>query len=489
MLTSFETLRCRLLLVLSAGLLSACQIIPDAEEIQSTVAGKPLVSFDDIRARDPQAKLGKREDPKLIARYGGAVSSTKLERLLAPIAGALIAQTDRPDRAFSITVLNSPSVNAFALPGGYLYITRGLLALANDEAEIAAVLAHEIAHVEHNHGVERRRKTEAADIANRVVKDVVKNPVAGAIAKASTKQRLAVYSRAQELQADAIGIKMLSKAGYDAFAASRFLIAMERFAKWQSAANSGTAERLSSHPSTPKRIELARRHARSLGPEDQGKRGRDRMLRQIDGLIFGDSEKEGFVRGRRFLHKGLGITFSVPPGFTIKNRSKAILVAGPQEQAVRFDAVSSKGQGNPVKYISSGWVNGLIANSVQATTINGFDAAQARAQAGDWKFVVSVIAVDNRIFRFIFAAPKNAEEIGPKARGIVESFRKLQASEKSALKPLRLKIVKVATGDTVAKLARRYVGVERPEQLFRSLNALGANDRIKPGQMVKLVVD
>ena len=119
--------------------------------------------------------------------------------------------------------MNSPSVNAFALPGGYLYVTRGLLALANDTSEVAAVLAHEMAHVSSNHGLERSKQAKVVDIADRVVSDVVTNPMIGEVAKASTERRLAAFSQRQELQADAVGIKHSVRAGFDPFAASRFL--------------------------------------------------------------------------------------------------------------------------------------------------------------------------------------------------------------------------------------------------------------------------
>ena len=230
--------------------LSGCLIFGDADNIQATVSGEPKVSFDALRAKDPQAKLGAKEHPKILAANGGEYKSAKLEQMLVPIAGALVTFTDDPDRAYNITVLNSPSVNAFALPGGYLYVTRGLLALANDQSEIAAVLAHEIAHVSSNHGIERSRQAKAAGIAERVVNDVVTSDIAGKVAKANTARRMSSFSQAQELQADAIGIKLIGKSGYDPFASARFLESMKRFADWRSALNSNEDDMSSSHPST-----------------------------------------------------------------------------------------------------------------------------------------------------------------------------------------------------------------------------------------------
>ena len=468
--------------------LSSCSIFSDADDIQSTVSGGSRLSFDALRANDPQAKLGAKEHPKIVASYGGAYKNAQLESLLAPIAGALVTHSDSPDRAFSITVLNSPTVNAFALPGGYLYITRGLLALANDESEIAAVLAHEMAHVSSNHGIERRKRANATTIAERVVSDVVTNKAAGQIAKASSAQRLAAFSQAQELQADAVGIKLLGKSGFDPFAASRFLVSMERFTNWRSFLNSNVDDMNSSHPSTPRRIELARRHARSLGPQNPNAVKRARYMKQVDGILFGDSESEGFVRGQSFSHRLLNITFSVPPGFELTNRAQAVLAAGPNETALRFDAVSSRGQGAPASYLKSGWVNGLQPETVQATTIDGLDAATGRAEAGDWQFAVTVIAVKKRHFRFIVAAPKNSADVKPISQSMVGTFRFMTEAERQALKPLRLRVVKVQ-GRSIAQLARLMRGVSNKEQLFRALNGLDARDTRPINGTVKIVSD
>ncbi|MEP1205761.1 MAG: M48 family metalloprotease [Rhizobiaceae bacterium] len=474
--------------------LSACQILSSAEQIAATVdvadTKQPRISFDSVRAKDPQSRLGAKGHPKVLAANGGAYESQKLDELLAVIVGQLVTHTNDPDRAYDITVLDSPSVNAFALPGGYLYVTRGLLALANDASEVAAVLAHEMAHVSSNHGVLRSRQAKAVDIADRVTKEVVTNPVVAKVAKASTEKRLAAFSKKQELQADAVGIKLLGESGYDPFAAARFLVAMDRYAAWSSASNNGGIDMSSSHPSTPRRIELARRHARLIGPPGTGERRQDRYLDGIDGLVFGDRGNAGVIRENRFSHAKLGFTFSVPKQFELINRTDAVLASGPNETAVRFDA-EDKGIGfsNPQRYLKSGWVNGLIDNTVQSKEINGLPAASAVAVAGDWKFVVTVIDFQRRYYRFIMAAPRATPNVVPVSDAISNSFRKMTAADKAGLKPLQLKIVDVRSGDSVASLSRQMRGVSRKESLFRALNGLAATQQPLKGSRVKLIVD
>ena len=474
--------------------LSACQILSSADQIAATVGpedqSKTRLSLDLLRAKDPQSKIGARGHPKVLAANGGAYESQKLNELLAIIVGRLVSHSNDPERVFDITVLDSASVNAFALPGGYLYVTRGLLALANDASEVAAVLTHEMAHVSSNHGVLRSKQAKAVTLADRVTNEVVTNPVVAKVAKASTERRLAAFSQKQELQADAVGIKMLGETGYDPFAAARFLVSMDRYSTWSSALNNGADDMSGSHPSTPRRIELARRHARQIGPPGVGTRDRVRYLAGIDGLVFGDQGDDGVIRNKQFAHTKLGITFSVPESFELIKRDEAVLVSGPEEMAIRFDAEDKEfGMSRPTSYLKSGWVNSLIKSSVRKLTINGLPAATARAVAGDWQFVVTVIDFDRRFYRFIMAAPKSAFDIEPISNAVSGSFREITAADKEALKPLHLKIVPVKTGDTVESLSEQMRGVARPANLFRSLNGLDKGQQPKRGSRVKLIVE
>lgn len=447
-----------------------------------------VFSFDALRAKDPQAKLGAREHPQVLKANGGAYSNQKLEELLAVIVGSLVTHSNDPTRAYDITVLNSPSVNAFALPGGYLYVTRGLLALANDGAEVAAVLSHEMAHVTANHGVARNQKAAVQGVADRVVNDVVSNRIAGRVAQESTRQRMIAFSQRQELQADALGIALLGKAGFDPFSSARFLVAMDRYAAWRSANKLAPENMSTSHPSTPKRIELARRHARAIGPVGTGTNKRGRYLAGIEGLLWGDRSKDGFVRGNRFSHTKLGITFAVPDRFDLSNRADAVLASGPNQTALRFDTARvTQSSLSSASYLQSGWVNGLQSQTVAETTINGMDAALARAEAGDWQFAIGVVKRGTLFYRFILAGPRGTEGLDGINRQIVGSFRSLTEQETANLRPLRIRIAKVKGGDTIAKLAARMQGVSRSRELFLTLNGLQEGARLSAGQLVKLI--
>jgi predicted Zn-dependent protease len=451
------------------------------------------VSFDAVQSKDPQSTIGKSQHPRILAAYGGAYSDPKLERMLAGIVGKLNAVSNDPGRAYSITVLNSPNINAFALPGGYLYVTRGLLALANDSAEVAAVLSHEMGHVKANHGIERQQREEAAELAGRVVTEVLASDTTEArAALARGRLNLASFSRNQELQADAMGIKQTGDAGYDPYAAARFLKAMDSFSSFRNAfqASNPNLDFLASHPAAPQRVELARRHASAFGPPGTGVTDRDRYLAGIDGMLFGDTASEGYVRGRTFFHPGLGITFGVPEGFVIDNTAEAVLATGPGDTAIRFDGVALPPTTPLTDYIQSGWVGGLDTATIRPFRIGELEAVSAQAVGGSYVFNVTVIRVGGQAYRFLTALPADSAARLPQiATSIAGSFRLLRPEEREQLKPLRVRVVTARAGDTERSLAERIQGVDRKVEMFRLLNDLEDGSGITLGGRYKIIAE
>jgi len=443
----------------------------------------------EVQKNDPNAKLGAREHPRILATYGGEYHDAKVDRLLARIVGSLTAVSQNPNQSYRITILDSPSINAFALPGGYIYVTRGLLALADDASEVAAVIAHEMGHVTANHGIERQRFEEAQSINDRVVTEVLSDELASNVALAQSKLRLAAFSRRQELQADEIGIRMLAEAGYDPYAQARFLRTMADYSDFLSSdpTKDQTLDFLSTHPNAPQRIAIARKHAEAYGPEGTGSRGRDYFLKGIDGMLYGDRPQEGYVRGRIFLHPRLGIRFEVPPGFTIKNTPEAVLATGPDDLAIRFDGVDASGKDDLAAYLGSGWVTGLRQGTIRTLAVNGLEAADAKASTDKWDFDVTVIRAGKRIYRFLTAAPRGSAKLEPAADALRGTFRTLTARESAELKPLRVRLTNVGPADSVASIAGRMMGTDRPEQLFRILNAMTDGRRRSPGAEVKII--
>ncbi len=433
------------------------------------------------------------EHERIVASYGGLYDDPAAAQAVARAVGRLVAASDDPSQSYRITILNSPAINAFALPSGNLYVTRGLIALADDTSEMAAVIAHEMAHVTTRHAAARARRAEAASEVNRVVANVMQDQDAQRLALASTQLSLARFSQVQELEADAIGIRTLARAGFDPFASSRFLSSMARFADFRTQRGGGGTSRnpdfLSSHPSTPERISFAVRAAREIGAPGIGEQEKDQYLLGLDGMVFGDDPSEGFVRGRSFLHKGLGIQFSVPSGYVLENTTKAVLGTDATGTAMRFDGVSLPPETSLLDYLGTGWVNGLDATSVRERTIGDFPVATATARADGWIFQIGLLRKGRTVFRFIFAAQEGQATLETSLDETMASFRRLTPEESARLRPLHLRIVRVKPGDTVDRLAEQMSGSERRVELFRILNGLGPNDAPEVGRLVKIVSD
>ncbi len=474
-------------------LLASCSVIGTDGEVreQAFQPSNNPVTVDNVSKNDKLAELARGQHPRILATYGGEYSDAKLERMVAKIVGNLTLVSSNPNQTYRITILNSPNVNAFALPGGYLYVTRGLLALANDSAELAAVIAHEMGHVTANHGLARQKLEADEELATKVVSDVLGESQSAKQALMRGKLRLAQFSRNQELEADAIGIKSAGSSGYDPFAASRFLQSMAAYSDLRSVTGAADAslDFLASHPNAPQRIDLALRHARQFGAPGIGANDRDAFLAGIDGMLFGDTEEEGYVRGTTFMHPRLGIAFSVPSGFVVDNTAAAVTATGPGDIAVRFDGVSIEDNVTLTDYVKSGWVAGLEETSVRAETINGNEAAIARAEAGGWRFDITVIRSGEQVYRLLTAAPQQSARLDDVAHYVGMSFRTLSASEKANLKPLRIKIVTVQPGQTVGTMAAAMSGVDKKLELFKVLNGLAPGATVAAGQKMKIITD
>ncbi len=440
------------------------------------------------------APQGQREHQRVLAAYGGEYEDPKLQAMLSRMVNRLVAASDRPDLSYKVTILNSPSVNAFALPTGQLYVTRGLLGLANDSSELASVVSHEIAHVVAHHADRREEEARRAELVNNVVKDVLSDPEDGALALARAKLALASFSRAQEFEADGIGVGIAQRSGYDPYGAARFLTAMGRNADFRAGGRSRddrSLDFLSSHPATPERVKSARTSARQLAAPGTGTRDKATYLTAIDGLVYGEDPIDGFVRGRRFLHPKLGFTFTAPEGFSLDNTAQAVL--GLKEpggsEALRLDVVKVPPEQTLVEYLNSGWIEHIEAGSVEELSINGFPAATATATGDQWTFRLYAIRFGSEIYRFIFAAKTRTEASEHAFREAVGTFRRLSLAEIRSAKPLRIKVVRAAAGDTVEQVASRMALIDRQVDRFRVMNGLDANDEVKPGDFLKIIVE
>nr|WP_309942355.1 M48 family metalloprotease [Tardiphaga robiniae] len=477
-------------LLCAALALSACG---DASRFEAASSVKPTVPAKPPKPAVVQTPAAEKEHERILASYGGAYDDPRLESLITKTVDRLVAASERPDLAYKVTILNSGAVNAFALPTGQLYVTRGLIALASDTSEISSVLSHEMAHVLAKHASIREEQARQASIVTRVVTDMGSDPDLTALALAKSKLTMASFSRAQEFEADGIGVGISARAKFDPYGASRFLAAMERNAALKASRtplDPRAQDFLSSHPATPERVQNAQANARQYSSPDGGERDRETYLTAIDGIVYGEDPSEGFVRGRRFLHPKLGFTFQAPEAFTLDNTAQAVIgVREGGNQAMRFDVVRVPSEQTLSDYLNSGWMENVDKATTEELTINGFPAASAIARGDQWQFRVYALRFGSDVYRFIFAAKQKSTESERNARDTVNSFRRLTLAEIQAARPLRIKVITVQPGDTVESLSHRMSGVDRPLERFRVLNGLENNASVKARDRVKVVVD
>jgi predicted Zn-dependent protease len=426
-----------------------------------------------------------RDHVRLVRAFGGEGRAPQLQQILTDVTNRLVMATDRPDEAFQVTILNSPVVNAFALPNGRLYVTRGLLALANDTSEVAAVLSHEIAHVTLRHASQRSELQARSALIERVAENVLNDAEEAAMAQSQARSTLASFSRAQELEADQTGVKVLARAGFDPFGAPRFLTALGRSG---TSSDSSSTERTASHPRTNERVARALQAARRAEVSG-GETGRLSYLTALDGLAYGDDPADGVVKGRRFIHSRLGVAFEAPESFTLENTSQAVLGSSADgERRLLFDAADTPDGQSLEDVLRSTWTDTIEPGSLTTGTVNGLPLVTALSNGKEWTFRLSAIRIGNTTYRLIMATKGNRGDLEGIFQQTLNSVRQVQPEEARRIRPLKLHVVTAQRGDTAQALAAR-MPVDRALERFLLLNGLDRNGPLAPGERYKVIVE
>ena len=477
-------------LLLAASLVTGCTINPATGES----------SFTGFMSESDEARIGQKSHPEILKEFGGAYGTPQLQSYIQNLGTQLAARSERPDLKFTFTVLNTPIVNAFAVPGGYIYITRGLLALANDEAEVAGVLSHEIGHIVARHSAQRYSEGVLAQIGVIGLGILTGSQEITNLAGYGAQAWLQSYSRDQEFQADQLGVRYLSRASYDPQAMAAFLSSLEADAKLEATieGHPETADQfniMQTHPRTADRVQRAIAEAKATTPVPNPKTEREAYLDEVDSILYGDDPKQGITRGRHFSHPDLRLAFDAPQGFRLANGTDAVQGLGPNNSALVFDGGRASISGSMADYISNVWAANIRLQSLDSITINGMEAATATASGStdQGQVFVRLVAIRydaNTIYRFIYLCPTQvAASADSGFRQSAASFRKLSAGEAAQIRPLRVRVVTVKPGDSVSSLAKAMAFDDYQEQRFRVLNGLTAGQGLVAGQRVKLIVE
>ncbi|NQU56512.1 MAG: M48 family metalloprotease [Rhodospirillales bacterium] len=468
----------------------------------TTNAATGKSNFTAFMSPEKEKEVGAKEHPKIIEQFGGVYDAPELGFYVARIGAKLAVYSELPDMEYTFTILNDEKVNAFAVPGGYVYITRGLLAIAMDEAEMAGVLAHEIGHLTARHTAQRYSATMATNIGLQVLG--VLGSVAGAptgtgqLVSYGAQAALQSYSREQELESDQLGVRYLSRAGYDPDAMTGFFHKLQAHSKLE-AAMRGEKNRsesfniMSTHPLTSERITEAERLATETSIKGR-ERGEATYAKEIDGLIFGDDPEQGIRRGRVFEHPGLGIRFEVPPGFSMINSPTSVIAKDTDGAAVIFDMAPAKKVrqlGGISKYLAAINIKGVKFKKIESLEINAMDAVTGIARVGEEDVRLLVIKESKeQIFQLLFRSKlKRTEELALDFRRTTYSFKRLSAEEIAAIQPLRIRFETVQKGESAGEIAARMPMEKFNLQWFELLNNINPEEPLVPGSLVRVIAE
>mgnify|MGYP000718139398 CR=1 FL=1 len=454
-----------------------------------------------ISAKDKQE--GAKAHPQLLAEFGGAVSGPQalyvesVGKKIAVQSGLSNAQGD-----FTVTLLNSSVDNAFAIPGGYIYTTRQLVSLMNNEAELAGVLGHEVGHVAARHSSKRQSaatRNQVIGVLGAVLSSVfLGNSQVGQLLQQGFLQGSQIltlkFSRSQENEADKLGIEYLRRAGYDPRAMSTVLASLAAqnslSTRLMGAPENRVPEWASTHPDPAARVSTTLALA---GTNARGITNRDTFLTRISGLTYGDDPKEGVVEGRKFIHPVDKFAFEAPNGFFLVNGTQAVAISG---QSGKGQLTAAAFTGDLDAYVRAVFAKlaadnkvAITPGAVQRTTVNGIPAAYsvARVAQGSSSVDVTVFAyamgTSNALHFMTIAQAGQAAVFEP----MYASMRRISAAEAAAIRPRKLVVVTAKKGDTVQSLAAKMAYTDAPLDRFLVLNGLKADARIAVGQRVKLV--
>jgi predicted Zn-dependent protease len=450
-------------------------------------------NFTGFMGPESENRAGREQHPELVRGFGGVYPDRRVQDYVTRIGRTLASVTEVPGLAFTFTVLDSQVVNAFALPGGYVYVTRGLLALASDEAELAGVLAHEIGHVAARHSAQRYSQQVVAGLGAAVVGAITGS---GDIAEAFSFRSASVlqsYSREQEFEADTLGMRYLGRAGYAQDAMVGLLAKLDRQSRFeaelagQPAGQIDDLNIMATHPRTLDRVE------RMATPSGPGRRDRETYLQIIDGLVYGEDPEHGFVRGQSFVHPALGIRFEVPSGFRLVNGARQVVAQNPNGAAIAFDSVRSE----PIpmtSYLQTIWGQSLSVGQVEQLDVNGLEAAagsvRIQAKRGPLDLRLVAIRKEAMIHRFLFLTPPPlTQALSPDLGSSIMSFRRLTPAEVAAAKPQRIRLHAVRPGETKARLVEYMAADPGRERRFDIMNGLATGSVPAPGTVIKVVAE
>ncbi len=469
-----------LLLAGSIGLLISCAVNP--------VTGKQELM---LLSEGDELRLGQETDSEIIKQYG-IYEDTKLTAYLNGIGQRLAKVSHRPQLTYQFKVIDSSVVNAFAVPGGYVYLSRGILAVLNSEAELSSVIGHEIGHITARHTAQQYTKAQLAQIGLGVGSIFVDSPLITSLAQLGVGMLFLRFSRDNEREADRLGVEYASKAGYDASHLATFFETLNQINPGSD--RSGLPGWFSTHPSPEDRIPAVRATAKEwqqkLGQKEL-KVNRDFYLKEIDGLVYGDDPQQGYVDGNIFFHPQLRFQFPVPDKWKLSNRrSQVEMVSEDQDAVILFfftDEISSREAAR--KFISKTGASVLRSESI---SLGGLSSqrliSDIRTQKGVYRLLSYFIEKDRKVFVFHGLTGverfRNYQNLFDLTMG---QFKELRDPRRIHVKPDRIRIHAIRKSETLENHLQT-LGIPNPRMKeIALLNGMNLHQTISAGTLIKVV--
>ncbi|MBD9482833.1 M48 family metalloprotease [Pseudomonas sp. PDM14] len=472
------------LLCLLLSLLSACAVNP-------ATGRNDFV----MMSEQQEIELGQRYSQEISKQYPRDPDA-KLQAYVQTVGERVARHGHRSNLAYTFTVIDTPDINAFAVPGGHIYIHRGLMAYLSSEAELAAVLGHEVGHVTARHSVRQQSQSTAWGLLGQAVAVGTGVGAAGDLTSALGGAFVRGYGRDMELEADGLGAQYLARSGYDPQAmieVVKVLKNQEDFARDQARAKgqevppAGYHGLFDTHPDNDTRLRQVVASATPL-ITGKGEVGRDTYLRHLDGMVFGDSADAGVRRGQRFYHAGLDFTLAFPDGWDLVNQPEALIMHRADQQALLVMSMGPRPQGqSAAQYLRQ---RAGRAQLVQEDSFRQADLDVATAVLpGTPARRVAAIVRDQQAYLFIGVVKGRAslESEDEHFLQVVRSFRPLQAAERKLTEPRRLHLVQFQAGQSLEDLSRQMSGEGDQLVRLRLLNGLYPDGRPRPGDWLKMV--
>ncbi|HSA60670.1 MAG TPA: M48 family metalloprotease [Nitrospiraceae bacterium] len=457
------------------------------------VSGLPELTL--ISAEQEQ-KLGDEEAKKVEAEMG-LLDDPQFLPYLDALGQRLAKESPRANVTYQFHIADMAEPNAFALPGGHIYVSRGLLCLANSEDELAGVVGHEIGHVAARHTVQRISKQGPFAVVFGIVSGItglfvpLVGNIVGGIGDLTQGVLFSPYSRGQENEADRVGQEMAAQAGWDPAALSEFLGSLGREVDLMSK-EPRKPSFFDSHPATPDRVKKTAEHAKKLTRVERApiSATREAFLARLDGMVYGQRAANGMFDGQTFLHPDMNFLVQFPEKWQYDNTPQKIVAAAPDGNAAVIVGTVAEGT-DPL--IGAREVEKKIKSDVvsktEKVTIGELPAAHTQIKAdGNVTLDLTWIAHSGLIYQVVGLAPtRQMDTLQPLFHSVAHSFRPLSAAERAGIKEKRVRLVKAQAGESIEALATRTNSAWKKEQIA-VMNSLAVGDQLKDGQVIKVAI-